>query len=88
MGQQMKDRITTRFKETAQQINTSICNMLPVPPNKFVLSQASDYINANQYDPSQINYMFKSKTNLPPFVRLQPGARVIYLNNSQYKCMS
>src|SRR5436305_9057909 len=43
------------FKETAQQINTSICNMLPVPPNKFLLSQASDFINANQYDPSQIN---------------------------------
>ena len=26
--------------------------------------------------------MFKSRTNLPPFVRLQPGARVMYLNNS------
>ena len=70
------------FKETAQEINMSICNMLPVPPNKFLLSQATDFIDSTQYDSYQANYMFKSKTNLPPFVRLQPGARVMYLNNS------
>ena len=34
------------FKETAQQINSSICNLLPVPPNKFLLSQAIDFVNS------------------------------------------
>ena len=53
------------FKETAQQINTSICNMLPVPPNGFLLSRAHDFVNTNQWDPSQSNHMFKPKTNLP-----------------------
>lgn len=70
------------FKETAQQINTSICNLLPVPPNNFLLSQASDFVISDQWDPSYSRHMFKSKTNLPNFVRLQPGVRVMYLNNS------
>ncbi|EXX69470.1 PIF1-like helicase domain-containing protein [Rhizophagus irregularis DAOM 181602=DAOM 197198] len=70
------------FKETAQKINISICNVLPVPPNNFLLSQSSDFVNSDQWDPSLSDHMFKSKTNLPSFVRLQPCARVMYLNNS------
>ena len=70
------------FKETAQQINSSICNLLPVPPNKFLLLQAIDFVNSEQWYPSLSHHMFKPKTNLPPLVRLQPGARVMYLNNS------
>ncbi|RGB31074.1 hypothetical protein C1646_709891 [Rhizophagus diaphanus] len=31
----------------AQQINTSICNLLPVFPNNFLLSQASDFVNSD-----------------------------------------
>ncbi|GBC08279.1 hypothetical protein RclHR1_00800006 [Rhizophagus clarus] len=33
-------------------------------------------------DPSSSNNVFKSKTNLPLSVRLQPGARMMYFNNS------
>src|SRR5262249_52603775 len=47
-----------------------------------LISQATDFINSDQWHPSLSNQMFKSKTNLLPSVRLQPGARVMYLNNS------
>ena len=70
------------FKENAQQINRMICNLLPVPENKFLISQAIDFINSDQWDPSLSNHMFKPKTNLPLSVRLQPGARIMFLNNS------
>jgi len=70
------------FKENAQLINRMICNSLPVPENKFLISQAIDFVNSEQWDPSLSNRMFKQKTNLPSSVRLQPGARVMYLNNS------
>ncbi|GET00458.1 AAA family ATPase [Rhizophagus clarus] len=66
----------------AQQINRMICNLLPVSENKFLISQATDFVNSTQWDPSSSNNMFKPKTNLPLSVRLQPGARVMYLNNS------
>ncbi|CAB4412311.1 unnamed protein product [Rhizophagus irregularis] len=70
------------FKENAQFINTMICNTLPVPPNKFLLSQASDFVNSIPCDRSFCDKMFKPKTNLPSYIRIQPGARVMYLNNS------
>jgi len=70
------------LRENAQTINTMICNTLPVPNNQFLLSQASDFVSSAPWDRSLCNKMFKPKTNLPPYVRLQPGARVMYLNNS------
>ncbi|EXX50623.1 PIF1-like helicase domain-containing protein [Rhizophagus irregularis DAOM 181602=DAOM 197198] len=70
------------FRENAQHINRMICNLLPVPDNKFLISQAVDVVNSVQWDPSSSEFMFKPKTNLPLSVRLQPGARVMYLNNS------
>ncbi|CAB4413183.1 unnamed protein product [Rhizophagus irregularis] len=30
---------------------STICNILPVPPNNFLLSQASDFINSEQWIP-------------------------------------
>ncbi|GBB85845.1 hypothetical protein RclHR1_01230008 [Rhizophagus clarus] len=59
-----------------------ICNLLPVPENKFLISQSKDFVNSVQWDLSASNNMFKPKTNLPLSVRLQPGARVMFLNNS------
>src|SRR5436190_23903387 len=70
------------FRENAQQINRMICNHLPVSENKFLIFQAVDFMNSVQQDPSFSDHMFKPKTNLPLSVRLQPGARVMYLNNS------
>ena len=70
------------FRENAQQINRMICNHLPVSENKFLIFQAVDFMNSVQQDPSFSDHMFKPKTNLPLSVRLQPGARIMYLNNS------
>ena len=69
------------FRKNAQQINRMICNHLPVSENKFLIFQAVDFMNSVQQDPSFSDHMFKPKTNLPLSVRLQPGARVMYLNN-------
>ena len=62
------------FRENAQQINRMICNMLPVPQNRFLISQASDFVDSAMWTPSLSDKMFKPKTNLPLNVRLQPGA--------------
>ena len=70
------------FRENAQQINRMICNILPVPDGKFLISQALDSVNSTPWDVSFANQMFKTKTNLHSSIRLQPGARVMYLNNS------
>ena len=56
--------------------------MLPVYHDRFLISQASDFVGSADWDPSLSNKMFKPKTNLLSNVRLQPGARVMYLNNS------
>jgi len=56
--------------------------MLPVHHDRFLISQASDFVSSADWDPSLSNKMFKPKTNLPSSVRLQPGVRVMYLNNS------
>ncbi|CAG8853491.1 46222_t:CDS:2, partial [Gigaspora margarita] len=39
-------------------------------------------LNTTHIDPLTFDQMFKSKTNLPSYVRLQPDAYIIYLNNS------
>src|ERR1044072_1266607 len=70
------------FKKTAEQINRMICNILPVPDNKFLISQAIDIVDSIQWNTSLSNQSFKSRTNLPPSVHLQPGACIMYLNNS------
>ena len=70
------------FRETAQQVNRMICNMLPVSNEKFLISQSTDIIDSAQWDPSSSEHIFKTKTNLPFSIRLQPDARVMYLNNS------
>ena len=57
------------FRENAQQINRMVCNLLPVPNNKFLISQAVDFINSTQSDIS-------FSENLPSCVRLQPSARI------------
>ena len=38
------------YKQTANQINNVICNMLPVNENKFLISLAIDFINRSKYD--------------------------------------
>ena len=70
------------YKQTADQINRIICNMLPVNENKFLHSSAIDFIyNGHQYNPNDSQKLFKQKINLPIHLRLQQGARVMYLKN-------
>ena len=38
-----------------------ICNMLPVPDGKFLISQAIDIVNSVPWDTSFANQMFKTK---------------------------
>jgi ATP-dependent DNA helicase PIF1 len=69
------------YKQTADQINNIICNMLPVTENKFLISSAIDFIDNQQYNPDDSQKLFKKKTNFPSHLRLQQGARVMYLKN-------
>ena len=48
-----------------------------------MISHAIDIINGEQWSTSKTEKSFKSKTNLPASVRLQQGAKVMYLNNSK-----
>lgn len=68
-------------KQTANRINRMICNMLPINGDKFLFSSATDFIDGHQYNPDDSQRLFKQKTNLPPHLRLQQGARVMYLKN-------
>jgi len=72
-------------RESANQINRTICNALPVDNEKFLISEAIDLIQDTQVSPNQTQSEFKSKTNLPESGRLQPGARVMFLNNTLIK---
>ena len=65
------------LRETAEQINRTICNALPVENDKFLISEAIDFINGVQLSSEESQPNFKQKTNLPSSVRLQQGARVV-----------
>ncbi|CAG8819086.1 5081_t:CDS:2 [Gigaspora margarita] len=42
--------IVVGFKENARRINQMICNLLPVPSNKFLLLQAIDNVDSTPWD--------------------------------------
>ena len=71
-----------RYKQTTNRINNIICNMLPVNEDKFIISTAIDFINGERYNPNDSQKLFKKKTNLPSYLRLQQGARIMYLKNN------
>ena len=62
-----------------------VCNMLPISDGKFLILQSIDSINSTRWDPSSSEPIFKTKTNLSTSIRLQLGARVMFLNNSLIK---
>ena len=71
------------YQETADKINRLVCNTLPITQEKFMISHAIDTVNGEQWNANLTERTFKSKTNLPLSVRLQQGAKVMYLNNSK-----
>src|SRR5687767_2723639 len=55
------------FRKNGQQINRMICNHLPVSENRFLISQAVDFMNFLQQDPSFSDHIFQAK-NKPTFI--------------------
>ena len=70
------------YCETSKQINNTICNTLPVNGDKFLIAESIDFLEGKRVPPEHTQSQFKLKTNMPPIIRLQQGARVMYLNNS------
>jgi len=68
----------------ANSINATICNMLPAQENQFLLSDSHDVIRNTVWENGSAEHLFKGKTNLPHELRLQPGARVMLLNNDHF----
>src|SRR6266542_528393 len=73
------------YSETSNQINHTICNILPINDDKYLLAEAIDFLKGKRMSPELVQTEFKLKTNMPPTIRLQQGARVMYLNNSLIK---
>ena len=57
------------YRETADRINRLICNTLPVAEEKFMISNAIDTVNGEQWNTNLTEKTFKSKTNLPASAR-------------------
>jgi len=68
-------------RSAAHAINTTICNTLPTHENQYLLSESHDVIGNTIWKDGTAEPLFKNKTNLPHIIRLQPGARVMLLNN-------
>lgn len=85
---QPQDILSTTYivgtRSSAQSINTTICNNLPTQDDQFLISSAHDVIRNTVWEDGTAERLFKSKTNLPQEVRLQPGARVMLLNNDYF----
>jgi len=69
-------------RQTADMINRTICNVLPIENECFLISEAIDFQGNIQTSSKALQAEIKTKTNLPLIVRLQQGARVMFLNNS------
>jgi len=50
--------------------------------DKYLLAEATDFMEEKRLQPENSQTEFKSKTNMPPTIWLQQAARVMYLNNS------
>ncbi|CAG8487652.1 9179_t:CDS:2 [Cetraspora pellucida] len=73
------------YHETAELINRTICTSIPIHEDKVLISDCVDIIDNQIYPTNSRHREFANKTNLPSTIRIQPGARVMFLNNSQYR---
>ncbi|CAG8600583.1 13969_t:CDS:2 [Cetraspora pellucida] len=73
------------YRKNADLINRLICTMIPTQENKFMISNSIDVFNNRICNDKSIFREFKNKTNLPETIRIQPGARVMFLTNSQHQ---
>ncbi|RHZ48045.1 hypothetical protein Glove_562g6 [Diversispora epigaea] len=72
-------------KKIADSINHVICNMLPIQNDKYIISDVEDVINERLQDYECSDKLFKGKTNLPKRLETRIGAKIMFLNNSEYK---
>lgn len=72
------------LRRCAESLNITICNSLPVLENQYILSVAHDVYRNEVWPEGTAEHLFKTRTNLPQMVRLQPGARVMLLNNNHF----
>ncbi|CAG8569342.1 9043_t:CDS:1 [Racocetra persica] len=73
------------YCETAELINRTICTSIPIHKDKVLISGYVDIIDDQICPTNSRRREFANKTNLSSTVRIQPGARVMFLNNSQYR---
>ena len=59
--------------------------MLPIQDNKLTISNSIDIINQEIQNNEYSNKLFKCKTNLPKKIQLQIGAKIMFLNNSEFQ---
>ncbi|CAG8673997.1 9059_t:CDS:2 [Cetraspora pellucida] len=73
------------YRETAELINRIICASIPTHEDKILISESIDIVDGQIYSSNSRNCDFANNTNLTNTIRIQPEARVMFLNNSQYK---
>ncbi|CAG8802453.1 16439_t:CDS:1, partial [Racocetra persica] len=73
------------YRKTAKLINRTICTSIPTHEDKILISDCVDIIDNQIFPTNSRRHEFANKTNLPSTIRIQPGARVMFLNNSQYR---
>jgi hypothetical protein len=72
------------FRKDAYKINNALCEHIAIENSHFLIHQATDSVNSELQNLEHSEKRFKTKTNLPAIVRLQPGVRVMYLNNTLF----
>jgi ATP-dependent exoDNAse (exonuclease V) alpha subunit len=70
------------YRRHAEGLNDTITSTLPSPGMKN--SIATDYINEQELLPGEANKSFKRLTNLPDWLQIAVGARVMFLNNTLF----
>jgi DNA replication protein DnaC len=72
------------FRKDAYRINNAICEQIATKNGSFLIHEATDSVESEIQNIENSEKQFKTKTNLPAVVRLQPGVRVMYLNNTLF----
>ncbi|CAB4382269.1 unnamed protein product [Rhizophagus irregularis] len=63
------------YSKTSNQINHTVCNLLPINGDKYLLAEAIDFLEGERMSPELVQKEFKLKTNMPPTIRLQQGGQ-------------
>jgi ATP-dependent exoDNAse (exonuclease V) alpha subunit len=75
------------LRQTSHDINSLICDNLPLSNEnpQIIIPKPLDTLDNQILNNENDKYHFKNYTNLPNFLIIQEGARVMYLNNKLFK---